>query len=267
MNLFQCGLFKAAFFLVGLLAAFQVSISGCTTERRGQASVLPENLTCEYLVSPVGLDVATPRFSWTLTATNPKAFGQRQTAYRVLVSRSLKELRSGIGDVWDSGWVESDQMQLIEYDGEPLQSDRDYYWKVAVKDEEGNVSRFSEAVKWSTGLFSVDEWRATWIGTDEVYNPAEGPNKMQDPWFRKTFDLDKKPGRAILFVTSVGYHEVYVNGKKIGDHVLAPAVTDHTQRARYIAYDIAPALTRGKNCHCILAGNVVVYLRPIRDAR
>ena len=36
---------------------------------------------------------------------------------------------------------------------------------------------------------------------------------MQDPWFRKTFDLAKKPGRATLFVASVGYHEVYVNEK------------------------------------------------------
>ena len=52
--------------------------------------------------------------------------------------------------------VESDQMQLIEYSGEPLQSDRDYYWKVAVKDETGNISCFSEVAKWSTGLFSAE---------------------------------------------------------------------------------------------------------------
>lgn len=40
---------------------------------------------------------------------------------------------------------------------------------------------------------------------------------------------------------------MYVNGKRVGDHVLAPVVTDHTQRARYIAYDIALALKSGKN--------------------
>ena len=57
------------------------------------------------------------------------------------------ELRGEIGNAWDSGWVESDQMQLIEYSGEPLQSDRDYYWKVAVKDETGNISCFSEVAK------------------------------------------------------------------------------------------------------------------------
>lgn len=219
------------------------------------ASVYPQNLTCEYLVDPTGLDVARPRFSWTLSTTFPDSFGQRQTAYRIWVSSSLEALNKEKGDMWDSGWVASDNMQLVEYAGKPLQSDKAYYWKVAVKDENGDTSAFSEPATWSTGLFSQDEWTAKWIGTDEAYNPAEGPNKMQDPWFRKTFKLKKKPEKATLFVASVGYHEVYVNGQRISDHVLAPAVTDHTQRARYIAYDIAPALTSGTNSVALWLGS------------
>ncbi len=114
-------------------------------------------------------------------------------------------------------------------------------------------------------LVPAGEWTAKWIGTGEVYNPAEGSNKMYDPWFRKTFYLNEKPYRATLFVASVGYHEVYVNGQKIGDHVLAPAVTDHTQRARYIAYDIAPpALKRGGKRNCPMAGNILVRFRSVR---
>ena len=112
------------------------------------------------------------------------------------------ELRGEIGNAWDSGWVESDQMQLIEYSGEPLQSDRDYYWKVAVKDETGNISCFSEVAKWSTGLFSAEEWTATWIGTDEAYNPAEGPKPIRTRGL-KTFDLAKKPGGLPVHVASV----------------------------------------------------------------
>src|SRR5690606_2537446 len=83
--------------------------------------------------------------------------------------------------------------------------------------------------------------------TNEVYDPYKGSNKIPDPWMRKSFDLKTKPERAVLYVASVGYHEVYINGKKIDVHVLAPAVTDHTQRARYIAYDIAGALQPGQN--------------------
>ncbi|RNC65986.1 alpha-L-rhamnosidase [Proteiniphilum sp. X52] len=212
-----------------------------------QSSVVPVNLTCEYLINPAGLDVTRPRFSWTLQPTDESAYGQQQTAYRILVGRSQQKKADKFGDMWDSGWIDSDNMQLIEYNGKPLRSDEKYFWKVAVKDEKGNESGYSEAAEWSTGLFSQDEWTASWIGTDEAYDPAKGPNKMQDPWFRKTFDLKEKPSKATLFVASVGYHEVYVNGEKMDDHVLAPAVTDHTQRARYIAYDIAPALTAGTN--------------------
>lgn len=233
---------KQIIFFLSFLALTVITACG-----NKQSSVIPINLTCEYMTNPTGLDITHPRFSWILQPTDQSAYGQRQTAHRILVSSSKNTLNKNEGDVWDSGWVLSDDTQLIEYNGNPLQSDEQYFWKVAVKDENGNESAYSEVAEWSTGLFSEEEWSGKWIGTDLAYNPAEGPNKMYDPWFRKTFDLKEKPSKATLFVASVGYHEVHVNGKKIDDHLLAPAATDHTKRARYIAYDIAPALTSGTN--------------------
>ena len=233
---------KRTFFFLTILAV--TALTACGNQ---QSSVTPVDLTCEYLTNPTGLDATHPRFSWTLQPTNDSAYGQRQTAYRILVGSSKQKKGDNFGDMWDSGWIESDNMQLIEYGGKPLQSDQKYYWTVSVKDEKGELSDYSKTAEWSTGLFSQEEWSAQWIGTNKSYNPAEGPNKMQDPWLRKRFSLKEKPAKATLFVASVGYHEVYVNGKKIDDHLLAPAVTDHTKRARYIAYDIAPALTSGKN--------------------
>ena len=225
-------------------------------------SIAPIELTCEYLTRPTGLDVKAPRFSWKLQATNEAAHGQRQTAYRILVADSRQQLDSHRGDMWDSGWIPSDAIQLIKYNGKPLQSDRRYYWKVSVKDEKEYESGSSEAAEWSTGLFSQDEWTAKWIGTGEAYNPAKGANKMSDPWFRKTVHLNEKPAKATLFVASVGYHEVYVNGQKIGDHLFAPAVTDHTKRARYIAYDIAPAMQRGENVIALWLGTAWSIYAP-----
>lgn len=230
------------------------------------SSITPIQPTCEYLTNPSGLDVEQPRFSWKLQATNETAHGQRQTAYRILVAGSRQQLDSHCGDMWDSGWVPSDAMQLIKYNGKPLQSDRQYCWKVSVKDERGNESGFSEVSAWSTGLFSQDEWTAKWIGTGEAYDPAEGSNKMPDPWFRKTFRLKEKPSKATFFVASVGYHEVYVNGQKMGDHLLAPAVTDHTKRARYIAYDIASALQQGDNVIALWLGTSWSIYAPYATA-
>jgi alpha-L-rhamnosidase len=255
--------------LKGSITSSQQLEDSSTSSQQLECSVAPFQLTCEYLTNPTGLDVTHPRFSWKLTATDKTAFGQRQSAYRILVSSSKvssskvsgskvsgskESLDSSQADMWDSGWVQSDDMQLIRYNGKALQSDQTYYWTVAVKDEKGNESVYAKTAEWSTGLFSQDEWTAKWIGTEEVYDPAEGANKMPDPWFRKTFHVKEKPAKATLFVASVGYHEVYVNGQKIGDHVLAPAVTDHTKRARYIAYNIAPALNQGKNVIALWLG-------------
>lgn len=235
---------------VALLAVFFTVISAAAQA----SSVLPIKLRLEYLNNPQGLDNPAPRFAWVLQATNSKAFGQSQTAYRILVSSSEKVLRHGVGDEWDSGWVESDDMQHIAYGGKALASDRTYHWKVQVKDENGVVSRWSEPARWTTGLFDPSQWSAKWIGSDELYNRAAPDNNIQDPWFRKTVTLSHKPGRAVLFLSSVGYHELYVNGKRIGEDVLEPAVTDHTKRARYVAYDIASELRRGDNVIAIWLG-------------
>lgn len=218
------------------------------------SSVIPIDLTVEYLTNPSGLDVIKPRFSWKLSTTNENEFGQKQVAFKVLVSDNKEALEKDIGNIWDTGWINSNNTKLIEYNGASLKSDNFYFWKVRIKDENNRESLFSEISNWHTGLFSQSEWSAKWIGTSEKYDPKEGTNKMKDPWFRKTFTLDESPSRATIFVASIGYHEIYVNGKRIGDHVLAPAVTDHTQRARYISYDISSALESGENVIALWLG-------------
>ena len=230
---------KESFLLSLFILLFPVAVFS-------QASIIPVNLTTEYMVNPTGLDEKMPRFSWTYKATDENAFGQKQTAYRILVSMNKSSIGKNTGDVWDSKWVQSNQMQLIEYKGEPLQSDRTYYWKIQAKDEKGNIAD-SETAYWSSGLFNQNEWTAKWIGSNQLFTPGVKDCNVDDPWLRKTFSLKSVPRKATLFVASVGFHEVYVNGHKIGDHVLAGAVTDHTKRARYLVYDIADKLRTGEN--------------------
>jgi alpha-L-rhamnosidase len=212
-------------------------------------SIKIENPTCEYLSSPEGLDVAAPRFSWTLAATDPADYGQAQSAYRIEVADGAAKT------IWDSGWVASNDTQLIPYEGPALSSDSDYRWRVRVKDQNGKLSPWGEWQSWTTGLFDQSEWSARWIGSDEMFDISINPDcNISDPWFRKNVQLKKRPARAMMFVASVGYHELYVNGQKVGDHVLAPNVSDHTTRARYIAYDIAPYLHKGENTVALWLG-------------
>lgn len=240
---------KLLFFLFSFLIGMFDSGSS-----QNRSTIRPIELSCEYRQNPAGIDVREPRFSWKLAPSDTTAFAQRQTAYRILVSTSLSRSERKDADMWNTGWITSDQMQLISYSGRNLLPDRDYYWRVNVKDENGVESGFSRPEYFSTGLFEQQDWTAKWIGTGDVYDPAKGDNQMYDPWFRKSFELKKSPERAILYVASVGYHEVYVNGKKIGDHVLAPAVTDHVTRARYLSYDITAALRPGKNVVALWLG-------------
>ncbi|HKG08291.1 MAG TPA: family 78 glycoside hydrolase catalytic domain [Pedobacter sp.] len=218
-----------------------------------KSSLIPQNLRCEYLINPKGIDELSPRLSWSFRSSDTTAFGQKQTAYRITVA-SGPVLLNAKADQWDSGWISSSQMQQIEYKGKPLQSDKNYHWQVIVKDEKGNISPKSNAANWSTGLLKPADWTAKWIGTSQVFDPSEPDCNIIDPWLRKTFSLNTKAAKATLFLASIGYHEVYVNGKKITQDVLSPAVSDHTKRARYVAYDIAAQLKPGKNVIAVWLG-------------
>ena len=107
-------------FLIFFILLITDSLFANTKRNISKCSFTPFQLTCEYLTNPTGLDVTHPRFSWKLTATDKTAFGQRQSAYRILVSSSTETLNRNKGDMWDSGWIPSDDMQLIKYRGDSL---------------------------------------------------------------------------------------------------------------------------------------------------
>ena len=51
----------------------------------------------------------------------------------------------------------------------------------------------------------------------------------------------------LLHVNSLGYHEVYVNGKHVGDAVLTPAVSQFDKRSLIVTYDISELVRKGSN--------------------
>ncbi|MBD0289024.1 MAG: family 78 glycoside hydrolase catalytic domain, partial [Flavisolibacter sp.] len=60
---------------------------------------------------------------------------------------------------------------------------------------------------------------------------------------------------ARLYVCGLGYYEAYLNGQKIGDHVLDPGWTTHKKQALYVTYDITPQLSSGANAIGFMLGN------------
>jgi len=202
-----------------------------------------ETLRCEYLLNPTGIDTPQPRLSWVLLSGER---AQKQTAFRVLVATSASLLEKDQGDIWDSGKILSENQELV-YGGKQLSSRRRCYWKVKVWDRNGRKSDWSGIASWEMGLLQPEDWKASWIGMD----PSEG--RAGYPWLRKTFVLDD-PSGGRAYITSLGWHELYVNGEKVGDDVLSPAVTQFDRRALYLTHDITRLLRKGTNCLAIWLG-------------
>src|SRR6266568_2584338 len=225
------GRFLARILLVGL------SLFIPRTPARGTDGPLPpSNLKCEYLSNPIGIDVLQPRFAWTLSHT---ARGEKQTAYEVLVASSLDTLDDGRADQWDSGRLESDNSIQVVYAGKPLLSGRIYYWKVRYWDSEGRPSPYSAPAQFEMGLLSRTEWKGQWISGNTL---------------RKAFRAAKTISRARVYVTTLGYYELHLNGVRVGENVLDPAWTDFRKRILYSTYDVTSMLHSGENAVGVLLG-------------
>lgn len=99
----------------------------------------PVDLRVEFEREPNNVPPEAPRFAWRIDPTE-RSRGDRQTAYRVLVSRSRSTLEAGEGDAWDSGKVLSSRSHGIVYDGAVLAADTTYYWIVRVWDGNGECT-------------------------------------------------------------------------------------------------------------------------------
>ena len=204
-----------------------------------------ERLQCEYLENPLGIDTPQPRLSWILTSSER---GVTQAAYQVLVASSEAALRKEQGDLWDSGRVESGESAQIRYSGRGLASRQQAFWKVRVWNQTGRMSE-SKPARWEMGLLSPADWQAQWIArtADTNSHPA--------PLLRRAFKLDGRIRQARAYVCGLGYYELYLNGGKVGDHVLDPGYTRYDRRALYVTYDVTSQLQRGGNVVGVILGN------------
>lgn len=75
------------------------------------------------------------------------------------------------------------------------------------------------------------------------------------PLLRKTFTVDRPVAAARVYVSGLGYFELHINGRKIGDHVLDPGFTRYDKRALYVTHDVTATLAGGRNTVGIILGN------------
>lgn len=213
----------------------------------------PYDLRCEFSIDPLGIDCQRPRLSWKLPGS---ARCRRQTACRILVADSRECLAEDNGSVWDSGRTETDQCHLLEYEGKVLGPMTCYYWKVMAWDEEEQAGPWSSVARWEMGVLSPEGWAAGEQRAEWVVDPRAPAEEGQcAAIFQKTVELSEGLCCARAYVCGLGYYELSINGKRVGDRVLDPAQTDYEKVALYATYDITNNLRRGDNTIEILVGD------------
>jgi len=129
--------------LLGSLAA--LSAMAHVEKRRAGLSQGPleldgNGLALRTRAHPLGVDLAVPDLFWKLEGSERD---ERQTAYQIRVAATAEALAMDHGDLWDSDRVISDETTHIAYQGRPLKSSQQAFWKVRVWDKDGNVSAWS----------------------------------------------------------------------------------------------------------------------------
>lgn len=142
---------------VNLVAACVMMVAVTVACQRNAPRLV--DLTVEYVNTPLGVDVQNPRLGWRMECEG-NARALMQTAY------SVEVWDEDGNEVWNSGKVESDVSQNIEYEGNKLRPATRYTWSVKVWDNKG---RELENRSWfETSLFTSDDkkgWNgAQWIG-------------------------------------------------------------------------------------------------------
>src|SRR5699024_3726391 len=232
--------YKKVMFIISLIVFSLLSYSNI---ENNYSTPFPIDLTCEYLKQPIGIDKESPRLSW-----NIQTFSRnwKQGAYEIIVASEKKKLNKNIGDLWESGKVESGNNINVTYNGLKLTSLMNCWWKVRVWDKDGNVSNWSSPAFWKMGILYREGWKGNWITSDlrlydyqkrlrdypdfnmepetSIWETADSirkhvniPKRAPAVYFRKYFRLKKEIKRGTLFISGLGFSEIYINGDKIGN--------------------------------------------------
>lgn len=115
---------------------------------------------------------------------------------------------------------------------------------------------------WITSVTPQANWFATsfddkaWQPAFEISPSGQGiwgvlndkATKFPVPMLRAAVKVADKPVvKARLYATALGLMDLELNGKRVGDQVLAPEWTDYRKRSRYQVYDVTQMLRPGAN--------------------
>jgi alpha-L-rhamnosidase len=124
---------------------------------------------------------------------------------------------------------------LVPYAGQPLASASTYFWSVVWWDADDVQSQNAQATfdtAPAPGDWSVAEWVSG--GSDTAL-------------IRGEVELSRNPSRARLYVASLGFADVYVNGHLASDAYFGNGWTAFCRRTLFTTLDVTSGLMQGNN--------------------
>ena len=226
-------------------------------KKKQPANILKvDKIRTERLTNPMSVDTKTPRLGWQIVSNQNDVM---QTSARIIVASSREKAENMEGDLWDYT-LNTSQSQWIPYAGKPLRSNTRCYWRVKVNTTKGETP-WSDIAMWNVGLLTESDWQGQWIGLDRAmpWDKEVEHSQLSTRYLRTEFEKEDKPVKqATLYISGLGMYEAFINGKKVGDQVLAPAPTDYRKTVLYNAFDVTDMLS-SKNAIAVALGNGRYY--------
>jgi alpha-L-rhamnosidase len=192
------------------------------------------NLRVEHYREFAVVNEKKPRISWSFEGLKEQ---WRQQAYEV----SLYRGQLGGTETFS---VVSSQSLYVPWPSRPLKSRELVTLKVRAQSQDSAWTSWSAPLQIEVGLLETTDWHCTLI-QPSIDRDLSKP--VQPVRFRRGFQVKETPQQARLYITAQGLYESFINGTKIGDHVLAPGWTSYDHQLPYQTFDVLAQLKKGEN--------------------
>ncbi|MGM7774647.1 glycoside hydrolase family 78 protein [Arthrobacter sp. KNU-44] len=209
-----------------------IPATATATEESTAATAHVVRLQTEHRTVALGIGEARPRLSWQTEA--PAGWEQRK--YEIAVERAVKARVTTE--------VVSPESVLVEWPFPALTSRERVEVRVRVWGKDDNPSLWSDSLTIEAGLLAAEDWMAVAITPNLEYDrEVENPPAL----LRRSFTTEADIACARLYVTGQGVYEVEINGRRIGEEVLAPGWTSYDHRLLYSTFDVTDYVVDGEN--------------------
>ena len=228
---------------IAILLLAIIGLASCTNN----LNIIITNPNVEQQIHPQALSTAQPRFSWQYESEESNVV---QQDYRIIVASTAENAQKGIGDLWDSGVIPSNQMLYTPYEGKELHSRDKAYWKVITTvTAKGKKAKIESDIKsFEISLLNQNDWHAKWIGHEFEDDVLVGHTRLAARYLRKEFALKGEVSKARLYVSGMGVYSAYLNGTEIApEGLLKPTLSWYSKRVYFNTYDVTEMLQQGDN--------------------